>query len=43
MIERLSEAIGEALVSNNFFPISLKISFHMKKNVFCQGQISTKH
>ena len=31
MIERLSEAMGAALVGNNFLPIPSKISFHMKK------------
>ena len=33
LIERLSEAMGSALVGNNFSPIPLKFSFHMKKNV----------
>ena len=31
MIERLSEAMGAALVGNNFSPIPSKFSFHMKK------------
>ena len=45
MIERLSEAMGAALVYNNsgFLLIPSKISFHMKKKVTCCGQISTKH
>ena len=30
-IERLSKEMGAALVSNNFLPIPLKISFYMKK------------
>ena len=30
MIERLSEAMGVALIGNNFSPIPLEISFHMK-------------
>ena len=30
MIERLSEAVGTAVVSNKFSAIPLKISFHMK-------------
>ena len=33
MIKRLSEAMGAALVGNNFLPIPLKFSFHMKKKV----------
>ena len=32
MIESLSEAMGAALVGNNFSPIPSKISFHMEKN-----------
>ena len=31
LIERLSEAMGAALVGNNFSPIPSKFSFHMKK------------
>ena len=31
MIERLSKAMGAALVGNNYSPIPLKNSFHMKK------------
>ena len=31
LIERLSEAMGAALVRNNFSPIPSKFSFHMKK------------
>ena len=31
LIERLSEAMGTALVGNNFSPIPSKISFNMKK------------
>ena len=31
MIEILSEAMDAALVGNNLTPISLKISFHMKR------------
>ena len=31
MIKRLSEAMGTVLVSNNFSPIPLKISIHIKK------------
>ena len=31
MNERLSEVMGAALVGNNFSPIPLKFSFHMKK------------
>ena len=33
MIKRLSEAMGAALVGNNFLPIPLKFSFHMKKKL----------
>ena len=33
MIERLSKVKGAALVDNNFSPVPLKISFHMKKKV----------
>ena len=31
MIEKLSKAMSEALVGNNFSPITSKISFHIKK------------
>ena len=31
MVERLSEAMGTALVCKYVLPIPLKISFHMKK------------
>ena len=33
MIAKLSEAMGAALVSNNFSPIPSKISFHIEKKV----------
>ena len=43
LIKRLSEAIGTALVGNNFSPIPSKISFHMKtKNAHCCLQFA-KH
>ena len=41
LIERLSEAMGAALVSNNFSPISSKFSFHMKKTKIYRCPIST--
>ena len=34
MIARLSEAMGAALVGNNFSPIPMEISFPMKKKLF---------
>ena len=47
IMERLSKAMGAALVSNNFLPIPSKISFHMKtKNdslASCSCLIPTKH
>ena len=40
LIERLSEAMGTALVGNNFSPSPSKISFHMKrKEVTRRGPI----
>ena len=43
MIARLSEAMGAALVGNNFQPIPMDIPFAMKKKICRHGQISTKH
>ena len=41
-IERWSEAMGAALVGNNFSPIPSKSSFHMKQKMNCRCPISTK-
>ena len=43
MIEKLSEAMGEALEGNSFSPIPSKFSFHMKKKVTRRGPKFTKH
>ena len=43
LIDRLSEAMGAALVGKNFSPIQLKFSFHMKKKGTCLGPKLTKH
>ena len=39
MIARLSEAMGAALVSNNFRPIPMDIPFPMKKNLSSRPDI----
>ena len=39
MIARLSEAMGAALVSNNFQPIPMDIPFAMKKNLSSRPDI----
>ena len=43
LIERLSEAMGAALIGNSFSPIPSKFSFHMKKKVTRRGPKFTKH
>ena len=42
IIERLREAMGEALVSHNFSTISTKISFHMTKKMTRQSRHATR-
>ena len=37
------EAMGAALVNNNFSPIPQKLLFHVKKRVTRHGQIPTSH
>ena len=43
MIERFSEAMGAALVGNNFLPILWKFHFTWKKKVTRRGPKFTKH
>ena len=44
LIERwLSKAMGAALVCNNFLPIQLKLSFHIKNKVVHSSPKFTKH
>ena len=43
MIERLSKAMGPALLGNNFSSIPSKILFHMKTKIRSHSQKYTNH